>query len=294
MKRIKLLVATLLLSFSCFAQQSIKDIPNVNGNCMPGQEIKSHFAGEIINKPAKLPEALKKSFGIKASAKYYFDGEYRTSEYEVLYVDVELNTKNKTVKKGDVIGTASGNQYNITIRSKIIDPYLVGCSNILPKKIDGYYYFLPGMLLSNVMKYFEYMPLNDDELFGMYKHVTEPEENDEDWAPGVALFEWHNLVETTLSEYPAKVESYSIAGVPIESAMLIDYKGIKLRLNFQRGFLDYLKNEYKLNDKIYLYLVITSMDYFSKEVDCYVRDFSLKSPTEIVKQNIKIVEERVK
>lgn len=123
---------------------------------------------------------------------------------------------------------------------------------------------------------------------------TNPE-SDEDWIPGVSIFYWKLLMETELSAYPKKLtKASSFRGVGIESSMEIEYEGMKFSLGFQKGFLDYLLDEYTLGDKIYLYIDVDSVDAFSKTFNCYVRDFSLISPTEIIQQRIDIVKERVK
>lgn len=294
MKKLLITLAAFCLSAFLFAQTA-NDFPYGGKYTNPGAVIAADVTGTVVKSPKKLPDALKNSGVIKVTDEYYYEGKKCTSEYELIYFNMNVTAKKGAeIKSGEELGTATEDTIKILARTTTIDPYLVSVSNTLPVKVNGYYYYFPGMLTNNTMKYLIYEPLNLDNVKWMYEHTTNPE-SDEDWTPGVSIFYWKLLMETELSAYPKKLtKASSFRGVGIESSMEIEYEGMKFSLGFQEGFLDYLLDEYKLGDKIYLYIDVDSVDAFSKTFNCYVRDFSLISPTEIIQQRIDIVKERVK
>lgn len=294
-KIIGLLFLLFFTVLSCAAKSSIV-FPCGKKKAVMGGDVVSDYEGVVVKSPKKLPDECKDCCVLETSTPYYFDGKECTSKYQVIYYDItQTAKKGEKIQKGDKLGTANTSIAKIIVRSTELDPYLVSVSNVMPVQYEGYFYFYPGMLLYTTMKYLIYEPVNIDNVKWMYDHTTNPNTTtDDDWAPGLSVFNWKILVETTLSEYPSILnEEVYFENILFESQMIIEYEGMKFSLGFYKGFRDYLLDEYKLGDKIYLYLDIDSIDAFDKTFNCYVRDFSLESPTEIVKKDIKLIKEEL-
>lgn len=293
MKKVLLFILSAVMAAGLFAQK-LEDFPLGSKNTVKGEVFKSMYYGKVV-KAEKLPDVMKKSVVLEVTEEYFFEGKNQTSTYEMIYFDILPSVKKgDTVKSGDELGKAVNDIVYVVTRSKTIDPYLVSVVNTLPVKHNGYYYFFAGMLSNSNMKYFDYSPMDLESVKWMYNHTTNPE-SDPDWTPGASIFRWQILMETTLKSYPTKLKENAVSryGVPIESIMIIEYEGMEFSLAFQPQFVDYLKAEYKLNDKIYLYLVVDGISAFDKTFNCYVRDFSLKSPTELVNYKINLIKEKL-
>ncbi|MCQ2591045.1 MAG: hypothetical protein MJ179_11525 [Treponema sp.] len=294
MKKVLLFIFSAVLSMGLWAQE-LNDFPWGGKRCEKNSSITSDYSGKVVKSPEKLPSLMKNSVVVEINKTYFFENEDRTSTYEMIYFDVKQTAKKGAeISSGDELGKAMNDVVYIIVRSKTIDPYLVSVNSILPVKVNGFYYWFPGMLANDTMKYLDYSPLDLEGVKWMYNHTTNPD-SDPDWTPGYSSFRWQILMETSLKSYPKKLKENAMSkyGVPIESELTVEYEGMQFSLAFQPQFLDYLKEEYKLKDKIYLYLVVDGIGAFDKTFSCYVRDFSLISPTEIVKRNMNTIKERL-
>jgi hypothetical protein len=253
----------------------------------PDAEIKSVDSGSIASRYDPLPAEFGDPLVLLVKREYYQYGAKKTSAFELVYSGLRIDPALAPAKKAEVesdarLGVATGEEVLLTARSEALDPYLVACSDTLPVLEDGYWYYVPGMYMPTQMKWLSYEPVDQASFRSMYDHAT-----DEENSRGLTLFTWWSLLKTELPEYPTAVDG----GGKTECEQVIDLGGMALHLSYQSGFLKYLKDEYKLGDPIYLYLQITGIDGPKEEFTCYVRDFSLLPPEEIVERRLQSIKE---
>jgi hypothetical protein len=249
-------------------------------NAQIGEGIKSlddgsKFAGEL-----KLPVEFPDAIVITTSREYYHNGLTKNVEFELIYSGIAGDASKIDFKKGDILGNAKGTTVEICIRTKELSPYLVACSNMVPIQSEGFWYYFPGVYSPSEMKWLSFKPAEYDSFKSMYDHATDEKE-----FHGLTVFNWWSLMETQLDTYPTPVMRNNVEVYD----QLIHFKGLPLRLTYQKGFLNYLQDEYTIGDKIYLYLQITGINGFSKEFNCYVRDFSFDPPEVIVQKRMNTI-----
>jgi hypothetical protein len=248
-------------------------------NTSEGTEINAIDEGRVLSDYFPLPASYGDALVVETTRSYYYRGEELSLTFELIYTGLNP-VAGGPIERGSTVGRAVAGEVGLVARAPELEPYLIGSSQSRPVYHEGYWYYFPGMYVSDQMKWLSFAPVEYEEFRAMYDHVTDPEE-----APGVARFSWWVLYQTSLGEHPVPVAD----GNGYEQLVMFD--DMPLRLRWQRGFLDYLENEYVLGDPIYLYLQISGLSAFEKEFDCYVRDFSLVPPEEIIEDRFRIVRE---
>lgn len=100
MKKLLITLAAFCLSASLFAQTA-NDFPYGVKDTNPGAVIAADATGTVVKSPKKLPDALKNSGVIKVTDEYYYEGKKCTSEYELIYFN--MNVTAKKVLKSKVV-----------------------------------------------------------------------------------------------------------------------------------------------------------------------------------------------
>lgn len=256
-------------------EHSLEDLYSIfaSMNTPINTPIKSLSSGRIMSDYHELPEGFNEPVVVKVSSDYYYDNRILTSEYELIYLSVLSNSNPGDITRDEIIGYSTNPTVSIIARSETIDRYLVSVSAAKPVFYRNYWYYMPGMYIPSEMKWLSFRQADYNEFKAMYDHAVNEEE-----FYGLTIINWWILYETRLTEYPVPKTT---SGRPAYE-QLIYFEDIPLRLTYQEGFLRYLEEEYTLGDTIFLYLQIGSINAFTKEYDCYVRDFSLISPKEII------------
>lgn len=301
------LVLSALLLFSCATTKKSdsenpanatdinEEIPFVSKPCTDNEIINVYQSGKILKKYDELPPSFEDAIVFECESEYYYNNQTNTSVYELIYIGVKaFDGIDGSLEKSTPFATSTAEELKLICRSKTLDKYLVSTSTILPKKYNGYYYFLPGMLLNTTMKYLDFASIEEFSYDWLYHHTVEEDPDDPDWAPGASFVRWNAYIKAELTAYPELLqETVGYSGVPMESSTKIEYKGIPFELYFQPGFKQYLENECKPGDQIYFYVYVDSCNYFTKSYTAYVRDFSIQSPEQIIEERLQIIKERV-
>ncbi|WP_304225925.1 hypothetical protein [Gracilinema caldarium] len=246
--------------------------------CKAGDEIKAFDSGEIITDFAPLPEGILNPVVLQVQRPYYYHGKEQKSTFELIYFPMVRTNHDQSVKEDQIIGKTLGTKLNVILRSSTLNPLMISVSITLPVRYNGYFYYTPGLYVSSVMKWLLFPPIEETNFEAMYKHALETPES-------LLYFNTWCLYKTSLQDYPTPFQQnnkelyYS----------RIYYKDIPIDLIFQPGFLKYLKDEYTLGTPIYLYLQTESIFGNPATVRVWVRDFSLKSPDDIVDDKIKVI-----
>lgn len=238
---------------------------------------------------------------------YYYNGQKEEVYYEMLFRNIDLKPELRDmpvfsyIKAGDVIGTASADNPEITIRTENgLDPNLLLDSNVAPVDVGDYTYFSAATLTSTSPKYLSFQPVSSrkDEIeFWDYPESLESLTNKSlETQDGKATFQsfpnFGILVKTQLSAYPEPIHTTSSTDLLLrnqfysqcETELTFEFDGLPFHIVFQPKFLDYLKDEYKLGDDIYLFL--NGLYSSNGVLTLYVREFSILSPEELYENKV--------
>ena len=301
------LVLSALLLFSCATTKKSdtekpaattdieEELPFVSKLCTDNEIINTYQSGKIKKNYDELPSSFEDTVVFECESEYYYNNQTNTSVYELIYIGIKpFADIDGALENNTPFATSTAEELKLICRSKILDKYLISTSNSIPKKYNGYYYYMPGMLLNTTMKYLDFASIEEFSYDWLYHHTIEEDPNDPDWAPGASFVRWNAYIKAELTAYPELLEgSFNYSGVPMESFTKIEYKGIPFELYFQPGFKQYLEEECKPGDQIYFYVFVDSCNFFTKSYKAYVRDFSTVSPEEIIEERIQIIKERV-
>ena len=269
--------------------------PFVTKQCVDNEIISTYLKGKLLTKYDELPSQFNDPLVFECESNYYYNNEKRTSTYQLIYVGTKiLENPNPNFDTNIEFAQATTNELKLICRSKELDKYLISCSTALPQEYNGYFYFLPGMLLNTTMKYLHFVDIHEYDYKWLYHHTVDEDQNDPDWAPGFSKVFWDIYINTELTSYPEILDTPIIHnGIQHERRTEIIYDGIKFELFFQPNFKKYLEEECKIGDKIYYYLNVEGCNFFTKSYSAYVRDFSIKSPEEIIDERINLIKEQL-
>lgn len=308
MKKKSILLVLLLLTAALFAE----DFPWATYNVKAGEEIKMPieagflFYGKTNFKTDDWDYSIPKEFGKKTLVAifpytYYFEGEKQELYYELIIHGVNLKkdiSKLKPFTKiemGTVIGTASTDNPGILIRTvNGADPNLILDSPCVPVSVGDYMYFDAATLMSSTPKFLTFMPVSSkDDMIEFWDYPESLEDlakntinNDSQKQSFSTYPTFQIMVKTRLKSYPEAIHTESMNDLYLRNQfypnctteLSIKFDGISFHLVFQKDFDQFLKDEYKLGDDIYLYL--TSLFGKDGTMYFYVRDFTLNSPEE--------------
>lgn len=305
-------ILSFLLCFNAFAVETTNGGMNVKKGDNFILPVKGRLY-QIGNKD--LPKCFSKDTVVfDFTNVYYYEGKQQNVDCQMIISGIKLSKEYKNakpgteIKGGTTIGTAVSSPVVLNIRCKDFDIYLADTADCITVFENGWYYFGVGMLLPTTPKFLDYQEItgkksqidfwdNPDTLEDLYKTATEPREDG-----GVPQFSqfpsFYVCLKTKLKAYPepkAKAgDGLMVANYFKNCTHYLDIKfdGIPVRLYFQNGFYDYLKEEYKLGKDIYIYsvfIIFTNGRFYA-----YVRDYSLISPKEIAQNKAKRVQEDMK
>lgn len=308
-------LVTLLFIVSAFAfAKDIKgtNIPNnlKDFNCLGfnpnaiGKSIKSPCNAKVLGsyKTGKTKTVL-----FEVNQNYYWESELKTCTYELIITNIKNFTEVETVQYGEEIGLITEDSVLIA-RSKETDPYLVRLTQVQIIKHKDYYYFQPSWFTNPSTTTLDYraIPSLEDHANDFYNRwLSECDEEIEN-RKMVSIFNWSEVdsvrVKIVLNEYPEPIQSSTALGLAqsyyfgrnilafqtpyICEATYTPY------LYWQIGFDEYLKNEYKLGDDIYIYCTFLALDHDNKRIIINVRDFNNRPDEEIYEERISSIIEK--
>lgn len=290
---------------SCSTTKEIKDEAEILfpylqlTNPIEGAEILTPLSGELTH-----VEKDEKGFLlaiIRTRYRYYYENKIVVSEYEAVIGGLLTVTAIPgNVKAGDIIGTMSIEPY-LSSRVRNFDPFMIRTSIGKGKKYKGYWWFTPDWLLPQVTQSMTFRPVDSlDNAIDDFYNRWDIEDLD---AEGTTIHyypEYDRIrVPYVLDRYPVEILNrtqalaytemrfYRNPGLfTLEYPILRDNK-YNATLYWQRNFDQYLRNEYKLGDTLWLYCSIYTLDHHEKNIIICVRDFSLIPDEEVIESRIK-------
>jgi hypothetical protein len=235
-----------------------------------------------------------------SSAYELYDKEHTAEYYAVLFDFTKTADITSSMKDGDVIGKIDGSDPKLLVFCRTIDPYLVINCERSPYYYDGFYWFYPAFLFrSGDTVWLSFAPADniDDVLIVIAEHVR-------DDPPGFTYYPSVRVrFKTQLAEYPrplTDIEKGRIAGYEsrfyrregLSTHATERYAGgYQYLLCWQEGFDEYLKNEYTLNDDIWIYGSVVTYDVWVKCGYLFIRDFKEETLENMYEERLEIVKE---
>ena len=239
---------------------------------------------------------------VETKKDYYYEDEEKTLNYSFVFGGLEniiVRTGNE-IKNGDYLGTASSESY-ITAFNKSIDNFMLRMTDSKPVKYKDMWYFSPNWAIQGHTAWMTFRPVDNfhDAVIDFYTRWA-VEENE---PIGSTIHYFPNLdrirAKIRLADYPINakrdstiklVEDSYYNGMDIfvlETTMdEIQIDDHKVVIYWQLDFDKYLKEEYVLNNDLYIYASIYAIDHEDKEILVCVRDFAQNSDEKIIAERL--------
>jgi hypothetical protein len=256
------------------------------------QPLASPVAGTIIKKDTRENST---SIAILCSDSYYYDGKLEKCKYELLITGIQDFIDTQTVDVNQNIGTITDKTI-ITSRSTSIDPYMLRLTNQPPVHIDEYYYYAPAWLIQSNTNSLSFRQVNslEEAVLDFYNRWKIEADNEKNSYATIHYFPDKDRirVKMQLDSYPEDAVRTPALGLTemsyYRSNMFVYENTIKSACEYQpviywqKDFQDFLVNEYKLGDDIYIYCSIYTLDHQNKKIVICARDFALESDEMII------------
>lgn len=268
-----------------------------------GGNVLSFFENDIVDYP--LPADSEILFG--DNIVYRFTSSYKlydkesTVEYFVIIFNFKKTVgETKNVKPGDIIGKTKDN-IKILVFCKTIDPFLViNCSN-LPYYYNDFYWFeatflFPSQSSANT-RWLSFEPTDNIE-----KILIDIADDAIKSDPGKASVVGKRYrFKTKLTEYPHAISGVEKYIIPAYDKALFNRNDVtnsisefkagpyKFILCWQKGFEQYLLDEYKLNNDLWIYGVIVNFNPFDNSGYIYIIDFKQETLEQMLENRLKII-----
>ena len=292
--------ATILKSVSVLdCAIELDSFPVVLLNAQNGNVV-SYFDYEIVNSP--LSEEGAKIFNdniiYRITETYILSGKENIACYYAILFDFNKTVVNtEGLKQGDIIGR--GNDSKLLVFSQTMDPFLVINCNVKPVFYDGFYWFDGLFLLGGSRDWFSFEQtesieniLNDKSGQQAPTALAVP-------TRGVKLFNMFRYsFKCKLSEYPELMTQNERQNVMVIENMIfgrsitthineIQMGQNKIILCWQSGYSQYLRDEYTLNDDIWLYSMSMAYNQFLDTYYLFLIDFKLETLEDMYENRIK-------
>ena len=262
--------------------------------------LRTPFAGKVVNDSFNYKELdiFNGRLIIQMEAKYVLYEKEHNINYYVLIFDFNKSLNDgASVTVGDIIGSLDNRKAKLVVFSESLEPYLINHSNEYPVFYGGYYWFSAAFMTSpGSARWLSFDPVNnmEAELIEIADHVaSEP--------PGLSLYNKWVRFKVKLAEYPREISEEEMKSISYYERIGYGRNGLTFYISeigagdynyllcWQKGFLDYLKKEYSLNDEMWLYGVISTYDVWSGKGLIFIRDFTLVSMEEMYEGKLKIL-----
>ena len=179
------LVLSALLLFSCATTKTVaekqaapanieEELPFVSKTCTDNEIINTYQSGKIKNNYDELPPSFEDAVVFECESEYYYNNQTNTSVYELIYIGVKtFDGIEGSLENNTPFATSTAEELKLICRSKLLDKYLISTSNVIPKKFNGYYYYMPGMLLNTTMKYLDFASIEEYSYDWLYHHTVD-------------------------------------------------------------------------------------------------------------------------
>lgn len=282
---------------------TIESFPAVGLNS-PDRNVRSSFSADIVDNPLSISD--QNVFGdnivYQFNNTYPLYGKQNEVDYYVMLFNFEKTVlENAVIKQGDIIGKMKNEDMRMTIFCKTLDPFLViNCRNI-PYHYGGFYWFEASFLFSNGSTdwlSFEPTPNIEEVLIDVAEHTIEE----------LSSFTYYQLrtnFKTNLTEYPRTASAEEKQGMGAFEMVFYRRNGLMVYVNeiqvgdykyflcWQKGFLQYLTNEYTLGNDIWIYGSVAGYDVQSGCGYIFIRDFKLEPLEAMYESRIKTIEENI-
>jgi len=277
---------------------------------IPHMIIQGAAAGSIVNTPCNgtlLITEQDEPWGVRAiiltKEKYYFTGEEREVEYELVIGSLRnVTAEPGFIEQGSPLGLAAENVY-ISARLGYLDPFMIRSSDQIPKQKQNMWWFSPEWLIPGNTLWLSFRQVEsftdaiEDFVYRWEREENEPSECTVHFFP-----EFDRIrVFFPIASYPQAITKQTPC-LTLAENVLYSYPGIHthqtivrignrdLALCWQKDFDKYLRKEYSTGEELWLYLSIVALDHLQKNILVFVRDFAMNPDEEVIKERLKIIE----
>ncbi len=241
---------------------------------------------------------------VEVSIPYYYFGMERS--LSVSYVVGGLGSPARSpgpITASESVGVAADIIY-FSARSDSLDPWLVRTTDsvafyagswwFLPRWIEpGYTQFLSFRQIDSFLDLAEeyiafYRPLADEGADFSFQYIGD---RDRIRAP-LRLSEYPVPADRTSIVERTEMQFYGGTGAIQYEQTIGEIEGYSVVLYWQRGFNDYLRDEYVLDEPIWIYASLYAMDNVNNKLVVFVRDFSVEADEEIIARTTLLLQER--
>lgn len=302
-KYVIMIIAIIFSNFYVFSESSELSVVNEKMQGITFNEeaynssLLSPVNGEVI-KTEKNAEST--SIVIKCTTSYYLNGVKSNSVYELIITNIADYIRSEKIDLETNLGLIT-NKTKIVARNTMLDPYMIRETTNPPQKIGDYYYFVPSWINPTRTDTLSFRQVDSFENAVIDFYTRWKSENDTNEKSFATIHYFPNLdrirVKIKLNQYPTVAKRTPALGLTettyygrsifiLENVIdsKCEYKPV---LYWQKGFDSYLRKEYNLNDDIYIYCSIYTLDHINKKIVICVRDFSKVSDEEIIGKRIK-------
>lgn len=289
--------------FSGEDYSKIAVIESNDGNKIPYAELDvpkdtpfiSIIDGDIANSPEFNDLLGMDKVSITKKVHYLYHAEKKETEFQLIYFNCKAINENKTsTKYGEIIGSSIDKPVRVVIAAKELSPYLVLQSTRFPVKYKEYYLFFPSFLFSAGSTSYFTFNYSDNIADPAKTMAAEALEN-----PGFIFYpDMRFRFEFKLDDYPRELTPeeqeylatyenlfYKKTGI-MKYGNEVNLHGFKYVLCWQKGFNQYLHEEYHPSAPLWLYGNLVTYDAFKKVGYIFLRDFTLISVEEMVEQRL--------
>jgi hypothetical protein len=274
-----------------------ENVPNLNYPTQAyNQPLTSPVSGKVIKREDHGDIT---TISIACTDSYYLNGILNQCNYELIISGIKNFVGAQAVSNNQQLGTITDRTL-ITSRSNVIEPYMLRLTDRPPVKIDQSYYFTPSWFIQSNSQFLSFRQVMsfEDAINDFYTRWKNEDDSKSDSFATIHYFPEKDRIriKIKLENYPINALRSPALGLTemrfYGSNLFIYENSIPSKCEYQpviywqKGFLDFIKSEYRIGDDIYIYCSIYTLDHQNKRIIVCAREFSLHSDEEIIDERM--------
>lgn len=272
---------------------------------MPGLKYAEKLIGQVLRSPVKGQVKSRESrdgltnLEILCQESYYLEGKLKSIKYLVWIVGIQNCTAGDEVKEGENLGLVTA-QSKLTSVFPSLEDFPVRLTQSYPKKNKDFYFFTPNWLVATSTNFLSFRQVDSFEsaVLEFFKRWQKESEEGQPATSTIHYYPEYDRIRAKikLDSYPVEAQripalnltelTFYKPGLFVFENSLTSSAPYQPILYWQKGFLEYLQKEYTLGQEIYIYCSLYALDHANKKVIVCVRDFSLETDEEKIKQRL--------
>ena len=233
-------------------------------------------SGEFVRLPRKVLNAG--NFGvhsaIKTSILYYLDGKEETAEFIVVLGNLSKVLKNRgLVRKGELIGETAVKKVSMLVMSETNDPFLIYSGFDQSKNLLDRWWFNGDFLMDDPRDLWMTYKSTDSAAKALSQMLDGGTKNR--YRLKISLAAYPEPIPLELQTELSAYMEYRTGVEEVESMNIFIEEGITFTLFWPHGYDQFLRDEYRPGNPLWLFCTIIPSDLNSRSVYIFVKDFQL-------------------